>query len=216
MTPPQLVIFDCDGVLVDSETLGNRAISETVGELGGSLTIAESTRLFRGVKMDRVVRILEERLERRLPASFVPELRERMAALFRTELSMIEGVEQLLDQLSIPTCVTSNAPVEKLQLTLSVTGLLPRFEGRIFSAYEVGVWKPDPGLYLYAAEAMRAAPESCVVVEDSIPGVEAGVAAGMRVFGFDPTGDGTDLAARGAVVFSSMSQLLGLIGVATQ
>jgi beta-phosphoglucomutase-like phosphatase (HAD superfamily) len=89
---------------------------------------------------------------------------------------------------------------------------LPRFEGRIFSAYEVGVWKPDPGLYLHAAAAMRASPEACVVVEDSVPGVEAGVAAGMRVLGFDPLGDGAELAGRGAIVFSNMTELLALIG----
>ncbi len=212
MPPPTLVIFDCDGVLVDSEALGHRALTEAVEKLGSTLSMEESTRLYRGVKMDNIVQSLQQRLGFALPEAFVPHLRERMAELFRTELSIIDGVEQVLDQLSIPNCVASNAPVEKLRLTLGVTGLLPRFEGRIFSAYEVGVWKPDPGLYLHAARAMGADPRSCVVIEDSSIGVEAGVAAGMRVLGFDPAGDGSVLAERGATVFSSMSHLLGLIG----
>ena len=212
MSFPQLVIFDCDGVLVDSETLGHRALIEAVREWGETLAMEESMRLFRGVKIDRIVAFLEERFARRVPATFVPDFRKRQAQLFRAELTMVEGVEQMLDALTIPSCVASNAPLEKLQLTLGLTGLMARFEGRIFSAYEVGVWKPDPGLYLHAARSMGVDPENCVVIEDSETGVEAGVAAGMRVFGFDPTGDGAMLARRGATVFSGMSQLLALIG----
>ena len=89
---------------------------------------------------------------------------------------------------------------------------MPRFAGRIFSAYEVGVWKPDPGLYLHVAKSMVAEPSSCIVVEDSATGVDAAVAAGMSVFGFAPPGDGSELAAHGAVVFTSMRQLPALIG----
>ncbi len=157
--------------------------------------------------MAEVVSTLERHLNRSLPDTFVPELRARMAILFRSELRSIDGIESVLDHLEVPYCVVSNAPVEKIRLTLGVTGLLPRFESRIFSAYDVNIWKPDPGLYLHAAATMGARPERCIVIEDSVPGVEAGVAAGMHVFGFAPNDSGAELAARGAQVFSAMSQL---------
>lgn len=207
------MIFDCDGVLVDSETLGNVAIAETVQGLGLPLDAEECIRLFRGIKMSEVVREIERRIGRSLDAGFVPRLRARMAELFRERLRPIEGVEDLLDRLTLPYCVASNAPMEKIELTLGVTGLLPRFAiGSIVSAYDVGVWKPDPGLYLHAAERLGVAPAGCVVVEDSVAGVEAGVAAGMRVYGFAPAGGGEELAARGATVFSAMAQLAGVLG----
>ena len=205
------MIFDCDGVLVDSETLGNRVIADTVNELGLALTFEDSIRLFRGLKMAEVVLAIEARLGRRLPEAFVPDLRARMADLFHRELRAVEGVEQALDELRMPTCVASNAPMDKIRLTLGLTGLLQRFDGRIFSAYEVGAWKPDPGLYLHAAKAMGADPEACVVVEDSVPGVQAAVAAGMRALGYAPSGGG-ELADNGAEVFSSMALLPKLIG----
>ena len=207
----QLVIFDCDGVLVDSETLGNRVIADTVRELGVPMTFEESIRRFRGLKMSEVVLAIEHLLGYTLPESFVPGLRARMAVLFNRELRAVEGIEPVLDALPMPYCVASNAPMEKIRLTLGVTGLLPRFEGRIFSAYEVNVWKPDPGLYLHAARAMDTAPAGCVVVEDSVPGVRAGVAAGMRVLGFAPAGEGSDLESQGAELFSSMSGLIRLV-----
>jgi len=214
LPPPKLIIFDCDGVLVDSETLGNRAIAETAQDLGLSLTYIQCIHLFRGLKMSEVVRTLEQLLGRTLHDTFVPELRARMAVLFRAELRAVDGVEAVLNSLTIPYCVASNAPVEKLRLTLGLTGLLPRFEGRIFSAYDFNIWKPNPGLYLHAAVTMGASPETCVVIEDSVPGVEAGIAAGMRVLGFAPAGDAAtaaELTARGAQVFSAMAQLPQLI-----
>jgi len=211
VSPPQLIIFDCDGVLVDSETLGCRAVSEMASELGLTLSVEECEHSFRGVRMREVLTALENRLGRPLPESFESELRLRMAAAFRNHLRPIAGVRETLGELSIPFCVASNGPMEKMHLTLEIAGLLPRFAGRIFSAYEVGVWKPNPGLYLHAAKSMGAEPSSCIVVEDSIIGVDAAVAAGMNVFGFAPSGDGSELAAHGAVVFTSMKQLPALI-----
>ena len=199
-------------MLVDSETLGNRVIAETVRQLGLAMSFEESIRLFRGLKMSEVVRTIEERLGRPLPDSFVPGLRARMALLFERELRTVEGIEDVLDGLSAPACVASNAPMEKIRLTLGVTGLLPRFEGLIFSAYDVNSWKPDPGLYLHAARTIGVPPEACVVVEDSVPGVRAAVAAGMRALGFAPAGETGELASHGAEVFSSMRGLPDLIG----
>ncbi|HEY2584945.1 MAG TPA: HAD-IA family hydrolase [Tepidisphaeraceae bacterium] len=207
-----LVIFDCDGVLVDSEVLGNRILVEMVAELGLALDLEEAVALFRGCKMAECVREIERRMRRPVPGNFVNDLRTRTADAFRLGLQPVHGVETLIDALRVPICVASSGPSEKIRLSLQVTGLLPRFDGRIFSAYDVGVWKPDPGLFLHAARVMGVAPRKCAVVEDSVLGVRAGVAAGMAVFGFAADGrDSNALCNAGAVVFQSMQQLTDLL-----
>src|SRR5690606_24084361 len=112
---------------------------------------------------------------------FIPRLRQVAAGLFRQELRAFDGVQEALARLTVPFCIASNAPQEKIELALEVTGLRPFFGDRIFSAYTLGRWKPDPGLFLHAAEALGAAPADCTVIEDSAPGMAAGHAAGMRV-----------------------------------
>jgi HAD superfamily hydrolase (TIGR01509 family) len=207
----QLVIFDCDGVLVDSETLANGVLAEVVGELGLAMTVEEAVRLFQGGKMADTMRIIQERLGRPLPADFERGLRARTAAAFQKGLQPVPGVEAALNQIAIPYCVATSGPREKVELSLRITGLLPRFADHIFSAYEVQSWKPDPGLFLHAARTMGAPPAACVVVEDSATGVRGGVAAGMTVLGYCPHGDDSDLAAHGARVFTSMADLPGLL-----
>lgn len=157
-------------------------MAEYVGELGLRLDEREAFELFRGAKMAVMVRELEARLGATLPEGFVPELRQRMALRFEAELRPIEGAHDLLQSLRVPFCVASSGPREKIELTLTLTGLRPFFGDRIHSAYEVGTWKPDPGLFLHAARSMNVAPRDCAVVEDSPLGVQAGVAAGMTVF----------------------------------
>jgi len=130
-----------------------------------------------------------------------------MAARFRSDLQAIEGVHSALERIDFPTCVASSGPREKILLSLELTGLLSRFTDRIFSAYEVGSWKPDPGLFLHAASALGVKPEACVVIEDSLPGVQAGIAAGMRVYAYTPDGDPQLLAQEGAITFDSMRSL---------
>ena len=130
-----------------------------------------------------------------------------MAAAFEARLRPVEGVEALLESLELPYCVASNGPREKMEVTLGTTGLLPYFQTRIVTAYEVGCWKPDPGLFLHAARMLGAAPENCIVVEDSTLGVRAGVAAGMTVFGYAPAG-GSELAEAGARPLAHMADLL--------
>jgi HAD superfamily hydrolase (TIGR01509 family) len=137
---------------------------------------------FRGRKLADCLAEVEARLGVPLPAEFVPEFRRRTAAAFRDELLPMPGAAELVESLAIPYCVASSGPREKIELSLSITGLLPLFIGRIVSSYEVGSWKPDPGLFLHAARIMNVAPGECAVVEDSLPGFEAGLAAGMRVF----------------------------------
>jgi HAD superfamily hydrolase (TIGR01509 family) len=209
-----LVIFDCDGVLVDSERLGHRAISEALRELGHRLSAGESERRFRGRRMSEILSEIRSDLGGRLPETFERDLRARMATLFCEQLRPTPGIQEVLDGLAVPYCTASNAPLEKIHMTLGVTGLLPRFTGRIFSAYEIGAWKPDPGIYLHAARTMGMHPATCAVVEDSAAGVQAAAAAGMRVLGFAASGHAAELAAHGATVFTDMAQLPTLLAIA--
>ncbi len=164
---------------------------EAVAEHGLELTVHEALTAFRGGKMSDCITELELRLGRPLPPTFVPEFRIRSAQAFRARLRAIEGALELVQSLSslpFPFCVASSGPMEKMALSLSLTGLLPFFEGRVFSSYDVGSWKPDPGLFLHAADALGLAPADCAVIEDSLPGMQAGLAAGMTVFAFQPHG----------------------------
>lgn len=210
----EAVIFDCDGVLVDSETLENQAFVECVADLGLNMTLEEAIDAYRGRKLAEWVADVECRLGRCVPATFIPDFRARSAKVFQAQLQPIPGVAvviQALQSLSIPFCVASSGPREKIELNLGITGLLPYFQDRIFSAYEVGSWKPAPGLFLHAADTLGASPETCAVIEDSLPGVRAGVAAGMAVFGYTRGADAETLAAAGAQVFQDMAQLPALL-----
>lgn len=175
------VIFDCDGTLVDSETLGFETILERAAALGFVAAEGEDMLALKGQSMPLLLQTIARRLGRALPPDFEVELREAMAAKFRERLQPIPRAAETLARLHVPYCVASNGPRHKTLLTLGVTGLLPLFEGRVFSAWEVGEFKPSPALFLAAAQAMGVAPERCAVVEDSEPGVRAGLAAGMKV-----------------------------------
>lgn len=185
----EAVIFDCDGTLVDSEWLANAALVDCVAPFGLRMSCEEAMQRYVGGKMADCVADLEGRLGRKLPDSFIPEVRKRTAEAFRAHLKPMEGALEMLHELKLPACVASSGPTEKIELSLKLTGLARFFpRGRIFSAYDVGCWKPDPGLFLHAAEAMGVSPDRCAVVEDSRPGVQAGIAAGMRTFWFRPAG----------------------------
>lgn len=154
-------------------------------ELGLNLTQAQAYRQFRGVRMADCVQWIGAQLPDKphdFDAEFTRKVRATMAEKFREGLDVIPGAFELLNKLTIPYCVATNGPRDKVTLTLGVTGLLHYFEDRIFSAYELGYFKPDPRLFLAAAEAMGVQPAHCAVVEDSLPGIQAGIAAGMQVF----------------------------------
>lgn len=181
------VIFDCDGTLVDSEFLSNQVLANYVGELGFKITSREATELFTGGEMAKSLAVLEQRLGRPFPDSFVPEFRRRQAVALRKQLQPVDGARDLLAGITLPFCLASNAPLDKCELNLQVTGLAEFFApGRIHSAYQIGIWKPAPDLFLQAAAALNVSPQECAVVEDSPVGVDAGRAAGMRVFAYDP------------------------------
>lgn len=179
MTPDAL-IFDCDGTLVDSEGLQAEVFSEFAAAMGGELSAADALAAFRGRRFTDCMADLEARFGALRP-NFEPAFRARTAVLLRERLREIDGASAMLAALTLPMCVASNAPRAKLELCLATTGLARFFGDRVFSAYEVGRWKPDPGLFLHAAQAMGVEPSRCLVVEDSEPGVVAALAAGMQV-----------------------------------
>jgi HAD superfamily hydrolase (TIGR01509 family) len=206
------VIFDCDGVLVDSEPIANRVFSEMLGEVGLPMDYDETVRTFVGRSAATCVRMVESRIGRPVPEGWVDAWRRRTYDAFSRELRAVEGVEDALDRIGGPLCVASSGEPAKMRFTLGMTGLLPRFEGRMFSAVEVPRGKPAPDLFLHAARRMGAAPERCAVIEDSAVGVEAGAAAGMTVFGFAALSDADALRAAGAAyVFTRMDALPALL-----
>lgn len=208
-----LVIFDCDGVLVDSEPIANRVFAEALAELGLSMSESEMYAEFVGRSMSYCMERVEERLRRPAPSDFVARLQERTFAAFEAEgLKATDGIFEALDAITTPTCVASSGEIEKMRFTLGSTGLLPRFEGRLFSATQVAHGKPAPDIYLFAAEQMGVQPSRCVVVEDSPAGARAGLAAGMTVLGYCAHTPADALARLGVHrTFDDMRELPGLL-----
>jgi HAD superfamily hydrolase (TIGR01509 family) len=209
--PTRLVIFDCDGVLVDSDRISLRIQAERITALGLPTTYEDCVRDYLGLGMPATLRLLAERLGRPLPDGWAEGLDAEVREAFRRELRPVAGVAAALDAIDLPTCVASSGSQEKMRLTLGLTGLRERFAGRIFSGDEVERGKPAPDLFLHAAERIGAAPGDCVVVEDSPFGAAAARAAGMRALGYAAESDGASLAAEGATVFTTMKDLPTLI-----
>ncbi len=179
-----LVIFDCDGVLIDSERLAIRVEAELLTELGWPITEAEVVERFVGRSQQVMFAEIEARLDGRLPPDWKATFEDRYRRAFEAELRPVDGVVEVLDRVSLPSCVASSSTPEQLRFSLGLVGLYDRFEGRIFSATEVEHGKPAPDLFLHAASRMGARPEACTVIEDSVYGVQAARAAGMRMFAF--------------------------------
>jgi len=211
VNPLDLVIFDCDGVLVDSEPIANRELASALSEAGLPTTPESSMRDYMGLSWPAAHALFERRLGRALPADFEAGFWRRLDGALRAELQAVPGIHAALDAIATPTCVASSGRLDKMRVTLGITGLWDRFEGRIFCAADVARAKPFPDLFLHAAERMRALPARCVVVEDSPRGVQAGVAAGMRVFGYAARSDARELASAGAQPFFDMSELPKLL-----
>jgi len=215
MSRTRLVIFDCDGVLVDSEPVANRTLGNMLLELGLDLTQQQIFEHFVGYSLPHCLRVIEGMRGHAAPENFLRDLQARTFAAFKTELRATPGIEQTLDALDavgLPYCVASSGDHEKMNTTLGITGLLPRFAGRIFSVTQVAHGKPAPDIYLFAAAQMNAVPSSCAVVEDTPPGVRAGVAAGMTVFGFCAFTPAEKLRAAGAQqTFDDMQRLPQLL-----
>lgn len=208
-THTDLVIFDCDGVLVDSEPLSNQVMAEHITRLGWSMGGAESMQRFKGSTMSNVHRAIEDYLGTCVDRAWLDAFREELMDRMRTELCAIPGIKVLISRIEsagFKTCVASQGPHEKMAVSLGATGLFETFKGRIFSAVDVANPKPAPDLFLHAAAQMDAAPSRCVVIEDSATGVQGALAAGMRVIGYDSEESG-ELKKDGVVVVSAMDAI---------
>jgi HAD superfamily hydrolase (TIGR01509 family) len=212
-TTLKLVIFDCDGVLVDSERISVRVEASALAKLGWTVSEPEIIERFVGRSYEFMVAEIEAHTGRRLPDDWHNELDHLYREAFDAELAPVDGILEALDGIMSPTCVASSGSHDKMRYTLGLTGLYERFEGRIFSASEVARGKPAPDLFLYAAERMGVEPAACAVIEDSRYGIEAARSAGMRAFGYA----GGLIPARllegpGTVVFDDLRELPRLLG----
>jgi len=211
---PGLLIFDCDGVLIDSEHLAVRADVACLAEDGIEVSEAEILERYVGVSVKEMAEDLARRFGRQLADDFAARHHRRVSAIFEAELKAMAGIEPVLDALSGRRCVASSSTPARLSHALGLVGLYDRFAPHIFSAVQVERGKPAPDLFLYAAARMGVEPANCVVVEDSLAGVEAAVAAGMTAIGFTGgshcrPGHAARLTERGAAdVVSDMTQLL--------
>jgi HAD superfamily hydrolase (TIGR01509 family) len=181
---PELVIFDCDGVLVDSERLAVKIDAVVLADLGWPMGEDEIVERFVGVSQRDMGAIIGRHLGRTLPDDWSAPYRHLYREAFERELTAVEGVAEALDALTLPTCVASGTSHSGLRHVLGLTGLHDRFAGRIFSASDVAHGKPAPDLFLHAARTLGVEPAACLVVEDSTHGVAAARAAGMRAFGY--------------------------------
>ena len=184
----EAVIFDCDGTLVDSEPITVRVLIEYLSEFGLELNFEEAHRLFVGRDMQSIAAWIADNYDTQLPDIFAEEFRTRQAVALKESVLPISGAHELLAAMAKktkPFCVASNAPQAKISINLNVTGLDQFFTtDRTFSAYDINVWKPQPDLFLYASKKLGVNPSNCVVIEDSLAGIDAGLAAGMQVIGY--------------------------------
>ena len=206
------MIFDCDGVLVDSEPITCSVMAACLTEIGLPTTTEQCMRDYVGSWWPDVVVDVESKLGHALPDGFTEQYRARQNAALAEGVEPVEGVIEMLDRIPTAICVASNGPPTKMGITLASAGLAERFEGRIFSATEVERGKPAPDLFLHAAASLGVAPPACAVVEDSVLGIEAALAAGMAAYGYTGHMAADELIAAGAVAFDSMTALPGLLG----
>jgi HAD superfamily hydrolase (TIGR01509 family) len=206
------VIFDCDGVLVDTEPAANRVLARILTEAGLPTTTEESMRTYMGRSWASCMQIASELAGRALDGEALrAQYTAGVRAAWSRSLEPVPGIAAALDAIALPTCVASSGEHERMRFTLGRTGLYERFAGRIFSATEVEHGKPAPDLFLHAARSMDFDPAATTVVEDTVPGVQAARAAGMRALGFARHTPAADLAAAGAEVFADMADLPGLV-----
>ena len=207
------IIFDSDGVLVDSETLSARVFQEMAGELGFDLEFETAVERFGGISLKENLKFIQENIQGTIPEDFEKEFRQRTYSLFKSELKAVAGVQELIKKLQVPFCVASSGPVEKIHLNLGLVKLLDYFDDRIYSSYEIGSWKPEPGIFLHAAKEMGFAPEECVVIEDSASGIQAAHAGGFMVFALASEKRRGHFEQLGAITFESMKELEKLLGL---
>lgn len=213
---PAAVLFDCDGVLVDSERPAFDLLAQDFAAHGLQISADQIAARYTGLTV-RSLHVAARAAGARLPDDWPADFYERLYAILARGVPLVDGIEDLLDRLDaagIPYAVGSNGSMRKMGITLRPHGRLwARLEGRLFSGQDLNMPKPDPGLWHHCAAALGADPSACVVVDDAVPGLAGARDAGMRAFGYATHGDGAHLAATGAIVFRRMADLPGLIGL---
>ncbi|MFS4494956.1 HAD family hydrolase [Maribacter sp. 2308TA10-17] len=206
------IIFDCDGVLVDSEVLGNQVLVDLANEYGANINLTYALENFKGGFLKDCIRQIESIVGTTiLPKDFESEYRKRSFEVFKNDLQPVSGVEEVLKGLNIPFCVASSGPPKKIRLNLKTTELLSYFDENIFSCYDIGKWKPDPAIFLHAATTMGYTPKDCLVIEDTPIGVEAAKSGGFDVFGFSAHNTNENFKSKADKIFYSMDELLPMI-----
>lgn len=212
MSKYKCVIFDCDGVLVDSEALSNQVMVDLANQLGANITLDYAYQHFKGNSFSACANKISKLTDQKLPDNFEEQYRQKSFQRFKDEIKPIEGVKDVLKNLEIPFCVASSGPVNKIELNLQLTGLSSFFQKKkIFSCYTIEKWKPDPAVFLWASESMGFRSEECLVIEDSPIGIEAALRGGFDVFGFTAHDYKDELHKKATKTFSSMNLLPELL-----
>jgi beta-phosphoglucomutase-like phosphatase (HAD superfamily) len=217
--PVRLVIFDCDGVLIDSERVTNRVVAAELSAIGWSMDRTTAQRLFLGMTLTDMLPMIASHIGYTPDPSWRDQLMDAIIGAMATEAALVDGAIEAIDgvaALGIPWRIASNSSHAELAVKFARTGLAARTQGRVHSHRDVGRGKPAPDLFLAAAAAEGVRPQHCIVIEDSVPGAMAARAAGMQCLGYAPHGDGALLRDQGAIVFSSMRDIPRLLALARQ
>lgn len=211
MSHYKCVIFDCDGVLVDSEPIGNQILVNMANHLGANIDLDFAMKYFKGSHFSECLKIIEVLVSQPIPETFETQYRQQSLKSFETNLKPIEGVTQVIEQLKLPFCVASSGMESKMRFNLDLVGLLPYFENKMFSSYTIKKFKPEPDVFLWAAKTMGFQPHECIVIEDSLLGVKGALAGGFDVYGFTAHDYDKELEGLATKTFSSMLELLKMI-----
>jgi HAD superfamily hydrolase (TIGR01509 family) len=211
MSKYKCVIFDCDGVLVDSEPIGNQILVDMANQLGANIDLEYAYKHFKGGKMQSCVDKIARLINQPIPEDFTALYRQRSFEAFKANIQPVKGVKDLINNLDIPYCVASSGPENKIRLNLEHTGLLPYFENTIFSCYAIQKWKPSPAVFLWAAETLGFNPKDCVIVEDSLTGVKAAKNGGFDVIGFTAHDYNNELKSEATYALNSMEAIGNLL-----
>lgn len=205
------IIFDCDGILVDSEATSIGVLVQMASEIGVHIDFSKAMQLYSGQSLSYCLHHIEQQSNTTFSDNKIEYFRQKTYRAFRQDLKAIPGVEQVLQKLDVPVCVASNAPLEKIKLNLNLLNFSDYFKGKLYSAYDIQKWKPEPDLFLYAAAQMGFDIHDCAVIEDSVAGVQAAVKGGFDVYAYASINNDSQLKAEGGIVFNHMSQLITLL-----
>ena len=205
------IIFDCDGVLVDSEIIGNQILISMAKEFGLEMTIETAIEKFNGRSLKDCFNQIQNLINQKLPNDFETEYRKKTFEAFKNELKPINGVKKFIDGLNVSYCVASSGPIEKIVLNLTTTELINKFENKIFSSYQINSWKPEPEIFLFAAKEMGYEINECIVIEDSKAGIISAKKGGFKVYGFANKHNENELKEEGAIIFYSFEELENIL-----